>query len=65
MKTRSPKLALGTFVAAGECEGIIVASELVHNYEHKALRARNIQKVKLEVFVHILLYFLCLITLGL
>jgi len=55
MKTRSPKLALGTVVAAGECEGIIVAPELVHNYEQKALKVRNIQQVNLEVFVLILL----------
>jgi hypothetical protein len=52
MKTRSPKLALDKVVAAGECEGNIVAPESVHNYEHKALKVRNIQQVMLEVFMN-------------
>jgi hypothetical protein len=49
MKRRSPKLAVGKVAAAGECEGTIVASGSVHNYEHKTLKVRNIQQVKLEV----------------
>jgi cytoskeletal protein CcmA (bactofilin family) len=61
----SPELALGTVVATGECEGNIVASESVHNDQHNALKVRNIQQVKLEVFVHTLFFFLCSITFGL